>query len=45
MRDLRKADLIKKFAENFPLNVVQMDVDKDDSVVRTFKEICKDVEG
>jgi NADP-dependent 3-hydroxy acid dehydrogenase YdfG len=34
MRDLMKADLIKNIAEKerLPLKVVQMDVDKDDSV-------------
>jgi NAD(P)-dependent dehydrogenase (short-subunit alcohol dehydrogenase family) len=47
MRDLSKADLIKKFAEKegLPLIVIQMDVDKDDSVVRAFKEIYEDDEG
>jgi NAD(P)-dependent dehydrogenase (short-subunit alcohol dehydrogenase family) len=46
MRDLMKADLIKNIAEKekLPLKVIQMDVDKDDSVVRAFKEICKDQE-
>jgi NAD(P)-dependent dehydrogenase (short-subunit alcohol dehydrogenase family) len=46
MRDLTKADLIKNIAEKekLPLKVIQMDVDKDDSVVRAFKEICKDRE-
>ena len=46
MRDLTKADLIKNNAEKekLPLKVIQMDVDKDDSVVRAFKEICKDQE-
>jgi NAD(P)-dependent dehydrogenase (short-subunit alcohol dehydrogenase family) len=46
MRDLTKADLIKNIAEKekLPLKVIQMDVDKDDSVVRAFKEICKDHE-
>jgi NAD(P)-dependent dehydrogenase (short-subunit alcohol dehydrogenase family) len=43
MRDLTKADLIKNIAEKekLPLKVIQMDVDKDDSVVRAFKEIFK----
>ena len=46
MRDLTKADLIKNIAEKekLPLKVIQMDVDKDDSVVRAFKEICEDHE-
>jgi NAD(P)-dependent dehydrogenase (short-subunit alcohol dehydrogenase family) len=46
MRDLTKADLIKNIAEKekLPLKVIQMDVDKDHSVVRAFKEICKDHE-
>lgn len=46
MRDLTKADLIKNIAEKekLPLKVIQMDVDKDDSVVRAFKEICEDNE-
>ncbi len=46
MRDLTKADLIKNFAEKekLPLKVIQMNVDKDDSVVRAFKEICEDQE-
>ncbi len=44
MRGSTKADLIKNIAEkeNLPLKVIQMDVDKDDSVVRAFKEICED---
>ncbi len=44
MRDVRKANLIKNIAEkeNLPLKVIQMDVDKDNSVVRAFKEICQD---
>jgi NAD(P)-dependent dehydrogenase (short-subunit alcohol dehydrogenase family) len=44
MRDLTKADLIKDIAEKekLPLQVIQMDVDKDDSVVRGFKEMCGD---
>ena len=46
MRDLTKADLIKNIAEKekLSLKVIQMDVDKDDSVVRAFKEICEDHE-
>jgi len=46
MRDLTKADLIKNIAEKekLPLKVIQMDVNKDDSVVRAFKEICEDHE-
>ena len=46
MRDLMKADLIKTIAEKekLPLKVIQMDVDKDDSVVMAFKEICEDQE-
>ena len=46
MRDLTKAELIKKIAEKekLPLKVIQMDVDKGDSVVRGFKEICEDHE-
>ena len=41
-----KADLIKTIAEKekLPLKVIQMDVDKDDSVVMAFKEICEDHE-
>jgi NAD(P)-dependent dehydrogenase (short-subunit alcohol dehydrogenase family) len=44
MRDLMKADLIKKIAEKekLPLKVIQMDVDKDDSVAEAFKQICED---
>jgi NAD(P)-dependent dehydrogenase (short-subunit alcohol dehydrogenase family) len=44
MRDLTTADLIDNIAkkEKLPLKVIQMDVDNDDSVVRAFKEICKD---
>jgi NAD(P)-dependent dehydrogenase (short-subunit alcohol dehydrogenase family) len=47
MRDLAKADMIKNIAEKekLPLIVIQMDVDKDDSVVRAFKEICNDERG
>jgi NAD(P)-dependent dehydrogenase (short-subunit alcohol dehydrogenase family) len=46
MRDLTKADLIKNIAEKekLPLKVIQMEVDKDNSVVRAFKEICEDHE-
>jgi len=44
MRDLSKADLIKSTAarEKLPLRVIEMDVDKDDSVVSAFKEMCED---
>jgi NAD(P)-dependent dehydrogenase (short-subunit alcohol dehydrogenase family) len=44
MRDLTKADLIKNIAqkEKIPLKVIQMDVDKDDSVAEAFKQISKD---
>ena len=47
MRDLSKADLIKDIAqkEKIPLKVIQMDVDKDDSVAEAFKQICEDDEG
>jgi NAD(P)-dependent dehydrogenase (short-subunit alcohol dehydrogenase family) len=47
MRDLRKADLIKKMTdkEKLPLKVIQMDVDKDDSVVEAFQQICEDYDG
>ena len=47
MRDLSKADLIKNIAEKekLPLKVIQMYVDKDDSVIRAFKQICEDDEG
>jgi NAD(P)-dependent dehydrogenase (short-subunit alcohol dehydrogenase family) len=43
IRDLTKADLIKNIAEKekLPLKVIQMDVDKDDSVIRAFREICE----
>ena len=43
-RDLTKADLIKNVAEKekLPLKVIQMDVDKDDSVAEAFKQICED---
>jgi NAD(P)-dependent dehydrogenase (short-subunit alcohol dehydrogenase family) len=46
MRDLIKADLIKDIAEkeNLPLMVIQMDVDKDDSVAKCFKQIREDDE-
>jgi NAD(P)-dependent dehydrogenase (short-subunit alcohol dehydrogenase family) len=44
MRDLTKAHLIKDIVqkEKIPLKVIQMDVDKDDSVAEAFKQICKD---
>jgi NAD(P)-dependent dehydrogenase (short-subunit alcohol dehydrogenase family) len=44
MRDLTKSDSIKNIAEKekLPLKVIQMDVDKDDSVAMAFKEICED---
>ena len=47
MRDFTKADLIQDIAEKekLPLQVIQMDVDKDDSVVSAFKEMCKDRKG
>ena len=47
VRDLAKADLIKDIAEKekLPLQVIQMDVDKDDSVVRGFKEMYGDRKG
>jgi short-subunit dehydrogenase len=43
MRDLMKADLIKDIAEKekLPLKVIQLDVDKDDSVAKAFKQICE----
>ena len=46
MRDLTKADLIQNIAEKekLPIKVIQMDVDKDDSVARAFKEISEDHE-
>jgi NAD(P)-dependent dehydrogenase (short-subunit alcohol dehydrogenase family) len=46
MRDLVKADIIKNIAEKekLPLKVIQMDVDKDHSVVEAFEEICGDGE-
>ncbi len=44
MRDLTKADLIKNVAEKekIPLKVIQMDVDKDDSVAEAFKQMYDD---
>jgi short-subunit dehydrogenase len=44
MRDLSKADLIKNIAEKekLSLKVIQMDVDKDNSVAEAFKQICED---
>jgi NAD(P)-dependent dehydrogenase (short-subunit alcohol dehydrogenase family) len=44
MRDLTKADLIKNVAEKeeLSLKVIQMNVDKDDSVAEAFKQICED---
>ena len=47
MRDLTKANLIKNIAEKekLPLKVIQMDVDKDDSVAEAFKQICEDIDG
>ena len=41
MRDLMKANLIKKIAEKEKLflKVIEMNVDKDDSVVEAFKRI------
>ncbi|HZC21662.1 MAG TPA: SDR family oxidoreductase [Nitrososphaeraceae archaeon] len=44
MRDLTKAHLIKDIVqkEKIPLKVIQMDVDKDDSVAEAFKQIGKD---
>ena len=46
MRDLVKADLIKNIAEKekLPIQVIQMDIDKDHSVVDAFEEICEDNE-
>jgi len=46
MRDITKTDLIENIAEKekLPLKVIQMDVDKDGSVARAFKEICEDHE-
>ena len=42
MRDLSKADLIKKIAEKeeIPLKVIRMNVNKCDSVVEVFEKIC-----
>jgi NAD(P)-dependent dehydrogenase (short-subunit alcohol dehydrogenase family) len=47
MRDLMKADLIKKITEEekLPLKVIQMDVDKENSVSEAFKQICEDDYG
>jgi NAD(P)-dependent dehydrogenase (short-subunit alcohol dehydrogenase family) len=47
MRDLTKADLIKNIAEKekLPLKVIQMDVDKDDSVAEAFKQMCENDDG
>jgi NAD(P)-dependent dehydrogenase (short-subunit alcohol dehydrogenase family) len=47
MRDLTKADLIKNVAEKekLPLSVIQMNVDKDDSVAEAFKQIRDDDYG
>ncbi len=47
MRDLTKADLIKDIAqkERIPLKVIQMDVDKDNSVPEAFRQIFEDHEG
>ena len=44
MRDLMKADLIKDIAEKekLPLKVIQMDVDKDDSVAEALKQLWED---
>jgi NAD(P)-dependent dehydrogenase (short-subunit alcohol dehydrogenase family) len=44
MRDLTKADLIKNVAEKeeLSLKVIQMNVDKEDSVAEAFKQICED---
>jgi NAD(P)-dependent dehydrogenase (short-subunit alcohol dehydrogenase family) len=46
MRDLTKTDLIENIAEKekLPLKVIKMDVDKNGSVVKAFKEICEDHE-
>jgi NAD(P)-dependent dehydrogenase (short-subunit alcohol dehydrogenase family) len=46
MRDLTKPDLVKVIAEKekIPLKIIQMDVDKDDSVATTFKATCEDNE-
>ena len=47
MRDLTKANLIKKIAEKekLLLKVIEMNVDKDDSVVEAFKKISDDMKG
>jgi short-subunit dehydrogenase len=47
MRDLMKADLIKNITEKerLPLKVIQMDVDKDDSVAEALKQIYEDDDG
>ena len=47
MRDLMKANLIKKIAEKekLLLKVIEMNVDKDDSVVEAFKKISDDMKG
>ena len=44
MRDLTKASFLKKIAEkeNLPMKVIEMNVDKDDSVADAFKKICDD---
>jgi short-subunit dehydrogenase len=43
-RDLTKADLIKNVAEKekLPLKVIQMDVDKDDSIPEAFDQMYDD---
>ena len=47
MRDLNKADLIKNIAEKekLLLKVIQMDVDKDDSVAEAFRQIRENDDG
>jgi NAD(P)-dependent dehydrogenase (short-subunit alcohol dehydrogenase family) len=47
MRNLTKADLVKDIAqkEKIPLKVIQMDVDKDNSVDEAFRQICEDDDG
>jgi short-subunit dehydrogenase len=47
MRDLTKAGLIKDIAqkEKIPLKVIQMDIDKDNSVPEAFRQIFEDDEG
>ena len=47
VRDLIKANLIKKIAEKekLLLKVIEMNVDKDDSVVEAFKKISDDMKG